>query len=45
MSGEPQETVNEKSSCLSVKPGPAWHILLTDPVEVFTTPLEWLIET
>lgn len=30
---------------LVVKPGPAWHMLLTDPLEVFTTPLEWLIET
>lgn len=30
---------------LWVKPGPAWHMLLTDKVEDFTNPLEWLIET
>lgn len=30
---------------LVVKPGPVWHMLLTDKVEVFTTPLEWLRET
>lgn len=45
VSGESQETVMRRVLALWVKPGPAWHMLLTDKVEDFTNPLEWLIET